>query len=339
MNGIVCLIILISELNLSGYVESRQYFGCADSVNFFGYSRGWIDLKHSAESFGAQITFDCQVWYDSILTAFGKDNINIARLLMWIGRENRRITVGKQRIYWGVGRVFRPLDIINPINYFEPKFEYAGVNTVLGYYALSNLSNIKLMVRPQSKINQSLLGIRVGSNLNKNDVGLNSFYRVNPKMVIVGGEITGEFKIGYWSEVSYSFINNDRYFKSCTGLDYSFPFNIYAMVEYFYDGSGESNPVYYDYNAFRLGQRWTLAKHYLYSSVSYGYNLYFRPSLNAIINLNDNGFIVMPQILFSVNDNTEFNLGCNFFIGEPTTEFKNLIPYHKQIYLWLKVYF
>jgi hypothetical protein len=339
MNGILALLLVIIQVDVSGYVETRPYFAWNDSVHLFGYNRGWVELKQDNESYGAQIALDCQVWYDSTSIASFKDNINISRLALWLGKENRRITVGKQRIYWGVSRVFKPLDILNQTNYFEPGYERAGKNAILGYLSLGDLSGIKVVVQPKYIIKQSLIGGRFGTTLLKHDLGLNVFHREQSKMTIVGTELAGEAEIGYWAEMSHTWLEDEGYFKSSIGIDYSFPFYLYSMLEYFYDASGEVNPNNYDYSALLRRDRSTLAQEYLYASFGSVYNPFFRPSVNAIINLNDKGFILMPQVMYSVNDNTEMNLGVNFFFGKAESEFKNISPYQGQVYCWLKIYF
>ncbi len=337
MSSLFSLIVIFSQINNSGYVETRPYLAWNNSTNLFGYNRGWIELKQDKENYGAQVALDCQVWYDSISFSSLIDNIDISRLALWLGKENRRVTIGKQRIYWGVARVFRPLDILNPANYFEPGYERAGTNAILGYFSFGNLSNLRAIVKPKFDIKQTLFGMRFGTNWLKNDIGLNVFHEQDNKMTIIGTEIIGEAEIGYWTELSYNWKNTDKYFKASVGIDYSFPFYIYTMLEYFYDQSGEVNAN--DYTKLITGERNTLGEQYLYASIGSVYNPYFRPAINVIINLNDKGFVIIPTIMYEIFENTEVNLGCNLFFGSQNSEFKNISPYNGQVYIWVKVYF
>ncbi len=339
MTAFISILILVNQINISGYVETRPYVAWNDSVNVFGYNRGWIELKQDKETYGAQIALDCQVWYDSTSFSSLVDNINISRLSLWLGKENRRVIIGKQRIYWGVARIFRPLDILNLTNYFEPGYERTGTNAILGYFSVGDLSSIRAIVQPKYNIKQSLYGMRFGTNIVKNDIGLNIFHRELSKMTIIGAEITGEAEIGYWTELSYTRENSDKFTKASIGIDYSFPFYVYSMLEYFYDESGEPNPNNYDYSSLISGERNTLGKHYLYATIGSVYNPYFRPAINAIINLNDKGFILIPSIMYEIYENTELNLGFNLFFGSDKSEFKNISSYNGQVYIWAKVYF
>lgn len=339
MTSIICFVMIVKAINISGYIETRPYLAWNDSVNLFGYNRGWLELKQDYESYGAQIALDCQVWYDSTAFASIVDNISISRLALWVGKENRRVTIGKQRIYWGVARIFRPLDILNPTNYFEPGYERTGANAILGHYSIGDLSGIRAIVQPRFDIKKSLYGVRYSTNLWQNDIGLNVFHRSLSKITIVGAEITGEAEIGYWAEASHTWLDNQKYFKTSVGIDYTFPFYVYTMAEFFYDQSGAVSSSNYDYPALVRGERSTLGQQYLYTSIGSVYNPFLRPSINAIINLKDKGFILLPTIMYSINDNAGLNLGFNLFFGTTDSEFRNISSYTGQVYCWLKVYF
>lgn len=87
--------------------------------------------------------------------------------------------------------------------------------------------------------------------------------------------------IGYWGEFSYTQEDTVRYLKTSFGIDYTFPFPVYGMVEYFYDGSGEDNPANYDFTKVISG----LAQQYLYIILGSVHNPFLRPAAGSIINL------------------------------------------------------
>jgi hypothetical protein len=336
---LISISILFGQINITGYVETRPYLAWSDSVNVYGYNRGWLEFKSSDVNYGTQLAFDCVVPYDSIPFANIVESISISRLALWLGPENLRITVGKQRLYWGVARVFRPLDIFNPLNFLEPGYERPGYNAILGYASIGALTSLRGIYVPQYNLKRSFLGLRFGTNLMKNDVGFNFMHRSSERRTIVGAEVTGDFIVGYWSEFSYTWEDTTQYAKISTGIDYTFPFFIYGMVEYFYDGSGETDPNNYNFTQRMLGERMLLAQQYLYVSIGTIHNPFLRPSINAVINLNDGGTILIPQISYSVFENTEVTFGLNFFLGSQSSEFKSLLPFDGQIYMWARVYF
>ncbi len=123
--------IIFCQLNFSGYIETRPYVAWSDSFNLYGYNRSWLELKTDNKIYGTQIALDCLVPYDTLNFLHLHERISIPRLLLWLGSEKMRITAGKQSLYWGVGRIFRPLDVFNPVNYFEPNYERPGSNAIL----------------------------------------------------------------------------------------------------------------------------------------------------------------------------------------------------------------
>jgi hypothetical protein len=313
----IIFILLVSQADISGYVETRPYFFWGDSVFLTGYNRGWLELKADGSDYGIQAAVDLFVPYDTTDYSNIFEDLVIERLALWLGPENMRIIAGKQHLYWGVGRVFRPLDIFNETNFFEPGYEKPGYNALLGYVSLGNLSSLRGVVGPKNNFEPSA------------------------ELTIFGGELAGEFVLGYWCEYSHVTEDTFDYSKFSIGVDYSLPLRIYIMTEFFFDGSGVSDPDDYDFTKIFSGERVTLAQHYLYSTLSTIPNPFavLQPSINTLINLDDRSFIIIPQLGLSLFENTEIFAGVNYFIGSSETEFRNVVPYDGAVYVWMKVYF
>ena len=335
----ILIMFVLTGLNANGYVETRPYLTWDDSTNLLGYNRGWLEFKTESTNYGAQVALDLIVPYDTTSLSYAVDNTNISRLALWLGNEQARITVGKQSLYWGVARIFRPLDIFNRVNYLEPGYERAGSNAVLGYYSFGRLNSVRGIVIPRGDIENTLTGARVGTNLFANDLGFTIMHEPHESRTIVGGEITGEMLLGYWGEASFTWDDTVDYSKISAGVDYTFPLAIYAMMEYFFDGSGEDDPELYDYSSIVTGERQTLAQHYLYLSVGLMRNPFLRPSISSIINIIDGGTTIIPHVDYAIFDNVEIALGLNYTIGTEESEFRNITPYHGAVYMWAKVYF
>jgi len=335
------LLSVVSQLDLSGYAETRPYLLIGASTHLNGFNRGWIELKADGNNYGAQFACELIVPYDTMFLAAVTESISISRLAVWIGPEKGRLIIGKQRLYWGVGRVFRPLDIFNPVNYFEPTYERPGSNAILGYMALGDLTGIRGIVQPRHELDESLYGLRLETHLLKNDLSISTFHQPAEDMTLIGGEIAGELAVGYWCEYGYTQEDTIDYSQVSLGIDYTFPFMVYTMAEYFFDGSGFDDPSDYDYSLIVQGERATLGQHYLYTLVSTVPNPFdlFRPSLSALVNIEDRGFILIPQINIVPYENTDITIGFNLFFGHEDSEFVNLIPYDAVIYTWIKIHF
>ncbi len=335
------LLSVVSQFDLYGYAETRPYLLIGDSTHLDGFNRGWIELKAGADNYGAQFACELIVPYDTMFFSAVTESISISRLAIWVGPETRRLIIGKQRLYWGVGRVFRPLDIFNPVNYFEPTYERPGSNAILGYLSLGDLTGMRGIVQPRHELDESLFGLRLGSNFLKNDISMSVFHRPSEDMTLIGGEIAGELAVGYWCEYGYTKEDTIDYSRSSIGIDYTLPFMVYTMVEYFFDGSGVDDPADYDYMLIAQGERVALGQHYLYTSVSTVPTPFdiFRPSLSALVNIKDQGFILIPQINIVPYENTDITIGLNLFFGPENSEFVNLISYDGVVYTWIKIHF
>jgi len=327
------------RVDFSGYAETRIFLTGADSVNFMGYSRGWLELKADADYYGGQAAFDYFAAYDTARFAGTGPGVDVARLAVWLGPENLRVTAGKQRILWGVARVFRPLDMINPVNFFEPGYERAGFPAILAGYAPGRLTDIRLLCRPRYNLGDGLYAGRFGTNLFKNDIGLNFFYRPAESQTVFGGDLSGELAAGYWVEGTYTRDDTSGYGKITFGFDYTFPGMIYAMAEYFLDLSGESDPAEYDYQKLIIGDRSTLGQNYLYLSLALSRGLVLSPGLNAVCNLDDRTGVLIPQAVYQPWDNVELNFGINIPFGSRAGEFRRTAAYDLMVFLWGKVFF
>lgn len=329
----------IGQLDVKGWVETRPYLAWNDSVNIYGHNRGWLEFKADWENAGVQIGLDCLVPYDTVSFAGMQERVDISRLAVWLGPEHLRVIAGKQRLYWGVGRVFRALDVFNPVSFLEPSYERPGSNAVLGYVALGGMTSVRGICLPSYDLGQCFWGSRLGTNLFENDIGVSLMHKSAEEMTITGLEVAGDLIVGYWNELSYTWDDTAQYARATLGIDYTFPAMIYTMMELFYDGSGEDDPDNYDFTRITSGERMTLAQQYLYLSIGVIPNPFLRPSFSSVINLNDRGLVLIPQIYYSVFENAELTLGLNYFLGSDASEFRNLSPYEGQVYIWSRVYF
>jgi len=332
------LLLFMINLDVGGYIDNRPYLGFADPVVFTGFTRGWIDMKADQDLYGANAVLDLMIPYDSALN-IRRDEIEIARLAAWVGPYDRRVTLGRQLINWGVSRVFKCLDFFNRLDYFEPAYERPGVDAIQVMWAFSQRGSARALCRPSWTFDNTLMAGRLASSFMRNDVGLNAFYQKEPDLIAAGIDIAGELLAGYWAETAYWQNDTTDYFKSTIGIDYTFPLSIYTMAEYFHDASGQSDPNQYDYGLLLNGTRSTLGRDYLYLSAGIVPNMFLKPAFNVIVNLDDQGTILMPNIFYAPFDNVDLNIGASFVIGDEECEFHNINPYSAAAYAWLKVYF
>jgi hypothetical protein len=338
---VIIALIILAQVHIKGYVETRPYVYWSDSTNLSGYSRGWLELTSRAETYGTQLGLDIIVPYDTTDIAYALESITVSRLALWIGPEHLRCIIGKQRLYWGVGRVFRPLDVFNRTDYFDPEYERTGSTAAVAYWAIDAVSSMRAVFIPHCDLEQVQSGVRLGSSVFKHDIGVTVMHRSDPHHTLVGAELTGELHVGYWGEYRYSWQDENDHSQFILGLDYTFPPGLYLMAEVFFDGSGVADPDQYDLDMIATGERVTLAQRYLYMNAGIFPNPFavIQPQLSGLVNLDDEGFIVIPQVMVSLFENTEITIGSNLIYGGSSTEFKNIVPFDGSVYLCVKIFF
>ncbi len=72
------------------------------------------------------------------------------------------ITLGRQRISWGSGRIWNPTDLFNPVNPANfAKIEKDGADAAALTYFFGNFTDLEMVYNPQKKIENSNAGFPV----------------------------------------------------------------------------------------------------------------------------------------------------------------------------------
>lgn len=250
------------------------------------------------------------------------------------------LTLGFQRIPFGVGRIWNPTDTLNPPNPISIETgERMGVYGVHYAYDLSDLSDAQLFYT-LDKDNRTLnWGGRLKTNIEKMDIGVSTIRNENIKMS--GIELERELfatGIGIRTEAGH-FENkplNKEYDKYILGLDYAFPNSLYIVGEYLYNGNGELNKDDYDWTILSLGSWEQLAREYLGLTASYELTPLVILSGTYIQNLCDKSTMFGPHLKWSLADDADLSLGASLFGGDRFTEFWHYKAVH---YISFGLYF
>ena len=252
-------------------------------------------------------------------------------------------TVGRQRINWGINRVWTPNDIFNSFNYFDFDYpERPGCDAVLLQYHTGTLSSVQLAfkVGRNDKITSALM-----YNFNVGDYDLQALGGIMEDDYVAGAGWTGYIKgAGFNGEASY-FIDRDRFpdtngvLVASAGLNYTFGLGqgLYVNGSYLYNSAGTTGPagwgaalaLYLDISA----KNFTRARHSLFAQASYPVTPLIRVDISGIWNPNDKSGYFGPGVDFSLTDNIGLLLLGQIFRGNPGTEFGD---YGSMFFLRLK---
>ncbi len=284
----------IENTNIGGYEE--QYHG-------IDYNRLRADLTLEHETYTdifARVIVDNETLYTSTPSSLENDTSIYRAYLQY--RGNRHFwSVGRQRIPFGVGRIWNPIDVFNPINVeaIEPD-ERPGTDSIRYEYAFSDLSNIDATVARDKG------AIRVKGFLEYADVALAGVWDEENDRDIIGWELEGqllETGIELRSEGG-SFHNRttgDRYLDFIIGGEYGFANSLTLLAEYRY-----LEETYNDY----IGVQ-----------ASYQPAMLWLFYLLLVENLDDNSGFIAPSVEYSLSDEMTLSAGAFMYFGNEDDEF------------------
>jgi hypothetical protein len=242
------------------------------------------------------------------------------------------LTLGYQRIPFGVGRIWNPTDTLNPPNPISIETgERLGVYGAEYVYNLSNLSQAHAFLTLDRDSHTRDYGFRLKSNFAGFDGAVSTIRNDDVRMS--GLEIDGELLktgIGVRTEAGYfeNRLLEKNYCNYIYGLDYGFPNSLYIAGELLFNEAGAGNKYDYDFAGYN-GLSWVqLARHYLGVLMSYQLTPLTSLSLNDITNLDDGSYFLSPGIKWSLADSADLSLAASFFCGTQYSEFW----YYKAVY-------
>ena len=250
------------------------------------------------------------------------------------------ITVGRQRINWGINMVWNPNDIFNTYNYFD--FDYVerpGSDAVLLQYYTGNLSSIQVAAK-LNKNKELTAAILYKFNLANYDFQVMG--GVMQKDVVAGFGWAGQIgKAGFTGEASY--FRNAKHFSDSTGqfvasvsANYTFKNGLFLNTSFIYNSkgtTGKAGLTNYFINGNLNPKTLTFSRFDVFAEVSYPVTPLIKVDASAMINPNDGSVFAGPSVDFSLTENLEFFLMGQLFFGDQGTEFGH---YGKLIYARLK---
>ncbi len=333
---------LLSAAELSGHYTNLMLHG-ANSVGRVGTSdinRLRLSLEHAAGNWSGRLSYDHEflwghavrdpvfatlsrlpqpTWVDATATIRRAQSYQWRHTLYrgWLQYERPRfrLTVGRQRIAWGSGRIWNPTDRFNPIDptTIEPD-QRLGVDAVFGawrYSASGSLSGIAAPGRGAHRLRRKGM-LRWRDTIADTDVALTAGGVGNTRLM--GMDVTGNLGGAGWRlEWMQSWRGGERFGQLVTGLDYTlnnrwFSNGLYLALEYFYNGAAGRVTPYSD----RLQ---SLARHQLGAMAGYDLTPLWRFDLLAIADLDYGSNFARPALTWSMGEDSELTIFGHYFSG------------------------
>lgn len=304
-HSIVLFPILVFSLDTNFEIENTNIFSFVKNSKYNDYNKTRIysTIKDSNyENFLGEIIIDNYNLYDRNITK-NSNKTKIYRAYLKYSDEKQIVTLGKQRVPFGVGRVWNPIDIYNPLDATALDLNARkGVEAIRYEYALNELSNI------DATISKDKYALRTKGYLNFADIALLALKDNKNHQDILGYEIQGEFLdtgIELRSEGGY-FLDkeNKDYEEFIIGAEYRFENSLNILGEYKYNSLNNLD--------------------YLATNLSYTISTLWNCSYLGIINLDDKSTISIGKLSYSLSDESELDFGTYLYTGNKTSEYGKL---------------
>jgi hypothetical protein len=252
--------------------------------------------------------------------AYGRHRFYRAAITAAAGNVDLR--VGRQRIAWGTGRIWSPLDILNPINPLAlERDERVGVDAVLVEAKLGPLARASLVYAPAPDRGPASRAAQWHGNAAGVDVSLVVGRLLG--LEVLGMDLAGQIgPAGIRGEIARQRSSSGETFnRLVVGADYAFANGLTLSAEGYYNGAGARDPSSYDRSRLSAGHIASLATRYAGLIASYELTPLLKWVTYAVLNADDRSRVVDSRLVWSVRPDLELTVGAQGSGGGRNSEF------------------
>ncbi len=281
-----CTLILKAEIKTnfenSNILTHQQDTGVVD----YNRLRLYLDFEDKRwEDISAKIILDNENNFN-FKSGKNRNRSSIYRAYLNYTGEKHLVTIGLQRVAFGVGRIWNPIDVFNPIDITAVETdERKGVEAFHYEYAINSLSNFDLTL---SKKKQAL---RVKGFLDVADVAVILIKDDKNNFDIIGYETEGELgDITLRSEGGVFFKKDEKtYYKYILGAEYGFENSLIILGEFHHDTN--------------------IASKQLALNLSYQPSSLWYINFLTLYNVDAKNIMFSPSFNFSLSDESSLKVG------------------------------
>ncbi len=256
---------------------------------------------------------------------------NLDRALINYSTEHLDITVGRQRINWGLNMVWNPNDIFNTYNFFDFDYEERpGSDAVRVQYMWKGFSAIEVAAKKGKADDDYTAALMYRSNRKGYDYQtLAGVYR---KDIVIGLGWAGSIKnTGFKGEFSYfhpyeNMKDTNGAVSGSMSLDYSFKKGLYVHFSTYYNSAGSDKLNFLSpQEFFAVNPKQLLPFRYSgFFQLSKQIDPLFTLGLSNIYSPTNNTWIIVPNIQYSIASNWELTLLSQSFFSDVNSVYRSL---------------
>lgn len=328
---------LNNRLNIHWYPNSKLVFSAGIRSSYVFGDLPYVLNTNLNGLFNSLYVTD-NGWLN-LTRAWVKDNngvffTNIDRLFMQYNAKKFTLTLGRQRINWGINTVWQPNDIFNNFNYLDFNYpERPGADAVRFQYYTGVASSLDIAYKINAK-KQSTIAAKYAFNRWNYDFQvllgiMNDTYWTGG--IGFSGNIGGA---GINGEASYFIPKNgstnatlNKALIASLGGNYMFKNNLFLNVGFLINSEGSTGKV--PRSMFSMMDTisaldYTQSLGEIFASASYPITPLINADVSGMINPFDGSFYVGPSLNISLNNNVSLYFIAQTFWGEQGSEYGDL---------------
>jgi hypothetical protein len=255
------------------------------------------------------------------------------------------LILGKQQISLGSGYVWNPLDVFNIKDPLDPTYEQPGHNAIrldvpVGlrysitaiYSADDTWKNSAKLLRFKGGISHFDYSLVVAHTIwrfhdyTQFDFGSMDFVELPEQRQLLGASLAGELLgLGTWAEYGYNQMDkSEDFYELVIGLDYTFDFQTYFMIEYYRNTLGKTNYKQYDLNDWMrqfTAEQKAISRDQIYTFIRHPVTDFIDLGASCIFSISDKSLAVIPTLNYSFAENMDIMAYLNFNLGKEGTAY------------------
>lgn len=235
------------------------------------------------------------------------------------------VRLGRQRVAWGTGRFWSPLDVLNPLNPTAlEREERMGVDAVLLERKFGPVSRASFVHAPSRSAGGASTALQWHGNAKGLDYSLAGGKFAGTRLV--GADLAGQIgDAGLRAELArFQAEQGAGYTRWLAGVDYAFPDSLALTAEVYYNGAGARRPADYDFAGLMSGRIQSVGRRYLGLHASYDLTPLLKWDGDLVVNLADRSRYLYTALTYSVESDLTVRAGVRRFTGAPGTEFQRV---------------
>jgi hypothetical protein len=264
--------------------------------------------------------WDAEANYHESRDAYGRHRLYRAWATLSV--RNVDLRIGRQRIAWGTGRFWSPLDIVNPV---EPlaleREERPGVDAVLVEAKLGPVSRLSAVYAPR----RDGAAADRAAQWHGNVAGIDFSWMAGrlAGQAVLGMDVATQLgQAGLRAEATSQRLQGRASFRRLMlGLDYAFANTLTLSAEGFYNGAGVRDTASQDPAAPSAAPALGEATRYVGLYAGYEVTPLLKWTQHLVINADDGSRALDARLVWAARPDMELTLGVQGFAGRAGSEF------------------